>query len=183
MDLSVNLRAIISQRLIRTSDGVGRKAAIEILINTPTIADRIFKGEFNELKGIMSKSRELGMRTFDWALFELYNEGHIGYEEAIRNADSANELRLNIKLKSPRGEPASAGLALSMQEDPSPEELEQQRQEELRRQQEKKRQMEQERIAQLHLEKQLQMQKRRELEDRQLEALRAQSKPQEGQPA
>ena len=183
MDLSVNLRAIISQRLIRTSDGVGRKAAIEILINTPTIADRIFKGEFNDLKAIMSKSRELGMRTFDWALFELYNEGHIGYEEAIRNADSANELRLNIKLKSPRGEPASAGLALSMQEDPSPEELEQQRQEELRKQQEKKRQIEQERIAQLHLEKQLQMQRRREIEDRQLEALRAQSKPQEGQPA
>jgi twitching motility protein PilU len=183
MDLSANLRAIISQRLIRTSDGVGRKAAIEILINTPTIADRIFKGEFHELKAIMSKSRELGMRTFDWALFELYNEGHIDYEEAIRNADSSNELRLNIKLKSPRGEPSSAGLALSMQQDPSPEELEQQRQQDLLKQQESKRQIEQERVAQLQLAKKLQMQKRREFEDSQLEALRAQSKPQERQPA
>ena len=107
MDLSANLRAIVSQRLVRTADAKGRKAAIEILINTPTIAERIFKGEFHELKAIMAKSRELGMRTFDWALFELYNEGHIAYEEAIRNADSANELRLNIKLKSARGEPPS----------------------------------------------------------------------------
>jgi twitching motility protein PilU len=183
MDLSVNLRAIISQRLIRTSDGIGRKAAIEILINTPTIADRIFKGEFHELKAIMSKSRELGMRTFDWALFELYNEGHIGYEEAIRNADSANELRLNIKLKSPRGEPASAGLALSMQEEPSPEELERQRQQELLKQQEKKRQIEQERLEQLHLERQRQLQKKREIEDQELEALRSRNTPREGQPA
>ncbi len=183
MDLSVNLRAIISQRLIRTSDGIGRKAAIEILINTPTIADRIFKGEFHELKAIMSKSRELGMRTFDWALFELYNEGHIGYEEAIRNADSANELRLNIKLKSPRGEPASAGLALSMQEEPSAEELERQRPQELLKQQEKKRQIEQERLEQLHLERQRQLQKKREIEDQELEALRSQNKPREGQPA
>jgi len=183
MDLSANLRAIISQRLIRTADGVGRKAAIEILINTPTIADRIFKGEFHEIKAIMSKSRELGMRTFDWALFELYNDGHISYEEAIRNADSANELRLSIKLKSPRGEPASAGLALSMQEEPSAEELEQQRQQEMLKQQERKRQIEQERMAQLHQEQKLQMQKRRELEDQQLQALRAQSKPQQGQPA
>jgi twitching motility protein PilU len=179
----VNLRAIVSQRLIRTSDGIGRKAAIEILINTPTIADRIFKGEFHELKAIMSKSRELGMRTFDWALFELYNEGHIGYEEAIRNADSANELRLNIKLKSPRGEPASAGLALSMQEEPSPEELERQRQQELLKQQERKRQIEQERLERLHLERQRQMQKKREIEDQELEALRSQNKPREGQPA
>ena len=183
MDLSANLRAIISQRLVRTSDGVGRKAAIEILINTPTIADRIFKGEFHELKAIMSKSRELGMRTFDWALFELYNDGHISYEEAIRNADSANELRLNIKLKSPRGEPTSAGPALSMQEEPSAEELEQQRQQEMRRQEERKRQLDQERLAQLHQEQKLQMQKRRELEEQQLQALRAQSKPPQGQPA
>src|SRR5438105_323959 len=175
MDLSANLRAIISQRLIRTSDGEGRKAAIEILINTPTIADRIFKGEFNELKAIMSKLRELGMRTFDWALFELYNEGHIGYEEAIRNADSANELRLNIKLKSPRGEPSSIALSLSMHEEPSAEQLEQQRQQELVKQQEKKRQME----SQLHLEKKVQLQKQRELEQQQLEAMRAQNKPRE----
>ena len=115
MDLSANLRAIIAQRLVRTEEGNGRKAAIEILLNTPTIAERIFKGEFTEIKSIMTKSRELGMRTFDAALFDLYNDGFISYEEAIRNADSANELRLNIKLKSSRGEPAStAGAGLSL---------------------------------------------------------------------
>jgi twitching motility protein PilU len=102
MDLSGNLRAIISQRLVRTADGKGRRAAIEILINTPTIADKLLKGEFHEIKPIMQKSRELGMRTFDASLFELYNEGTISYEEAIRNADSANELRLNIKLNGTR---------------------------------------------------------------------------------
>jgi twitching motility protein PilU len=102
MDLSSNLRAIISQRLVRTADGKGRKAAIEILINTPIIADKLLKGEFHEIKGIMAKSRELGMKTFDWSLFELYNEGTITYDEAIRNADSQNELRLNIKLNSTR---------------------------------------------------------------------------------
>jgi twitching motility protein PilU len=102
MDLSSNLRAIISQRLVRTADGKGRKAAIEILINTPIIADKLLKGEFHEIKAIMSKSRELGMKTFDWSLFELYNEGTITYDEAIRNADSANELRLNIKLNGTR---------------------------------------------------------------------------------
>jgi twitching motility protein PilU len=102
MDLSSNLRAIVSQRLVRTADGKGRKAAIEILINTPIIADKLLKGEFHEIKSIMSKSRELGMKTFDWSLFELYNEGTITYDEAIRNADSANELRLNIKLNSTR---------------------------------------------------------------------------------
>jgi twitching motility protein PilU len=123
MDLSANLRAIISQRLVRTEDGKGRKAAIEILINTPTIAERIFKGEFHDIKGIMTKSRELGMRTFDWALFDLYSEGYISYEEAIRNADSANELRLNIKLKSKRGEPSTAGgMSLSMQQEEAKEE-------------------------------------------------------------
>ncbi len=125
MDLSANLRAIVSQRLVRTEDGKGRKAAIEILLNTPTIAERIFKGEFDELKEIMDKSRELGMRTFDWALFELYNAGHISYDEAIRNADSANELRLDIKLKSPRGEPSNAsGLSLSMEAKSEPAEEE-----------------------------------------------------------
>jgi twitching motility protein PilU len=105
MDLSSNLRAIVSQRLIRTSDGKGRRAAIEILINTPTIADKLLKGEFHEIKPLMAKSRELGMQTFDLALFDLYNDGAISYDEAIRNADSANELRLNIKLNSPRGQP------------------------------------------------------------------------------
>lgn len=121
MDLSANLRAIVAQRLVRTQEGSGRKAAIEILLNTPTIAERIFKGEFTEIKGIMTKSREIGMRTFDGALFDLYNENHISYEEAIRNSDSANELRLNIKLKSTRGEPAGSGTpGLSMQEEPAP---------------------------------------------------------------
>jgi twitching motility protein PilU len=111
MDLSSNLRAIVSQRLIRTSDGKGRRAATEILINTPIIAEKILKGEFHEIKALMGKSRELGMRTFDWSLFELYNEGEIAYEEAIRNADSANELRLNIKLNGTRPPPAAAQQA------------------------------------------------------------------------
>ena len=99
MDLSSNLRAIVSQRLVRTADGKGRRAAVEILLNTPIIADKLLKGEFHEIKAIMGKSQELGMRTFDASLFELYNEGVISFDEAIRNADSANELRLNIKLK------------------------------------------------------------------------------------
>src|SRR3970040_893790 len=144
MDLSANMHALISQRLVRTEDGKGRKAAIEILLNTPTIADKIFKAEFNEIKPIMEKSRELGMRTFDWSLFELYNDGHISYEEAIRNADSANELRLNIKLKSQRGEPASAssGPDLSLHEYKSPAEQEAERQAELAAQEEHKRQFE-----------------------------------------
>jgi twitching motility protein PilU len=106
MDLSSNLRAIISQRLIRTEDGKARRAAVEILINTPNVADKLLKGDFHEIKNIMHKSRELGMMTFDASLFDLYNQGAIGYDEAIRNADSANELRLNIKLNSPRGAPA-----------------------------------------------------------------------------
>ena len=111
MDLSSNLRAIVSQRLIKTSDGKGRRAAMEILINTPIIAEKILKGEFHELKALMGKSRELGMRTFDWSLFELYNSGDISYDEAIRNADSANELRLNIKLNGTRPPPTAAPQA------------------------------------------------------------------------
>jgi twitching motility protein PilU len=110
MDLSSNLCAIISQRLIRTADGKGRRAAIEILINTPIIADKLLKGDFHEIKPIMAKSRELGMMTFDTALFDLFNEGAISYDEAIRNADSANELRLNIKLSG-----KSVGKELSLQ--------------------------------------------------------------------
>jgi twitching motility protein PilU len=105
MDLSSNLRSIVSQRLIPTSDGKGRRAALEILLNTPIIAEKILDGEFHEIKEHMHKSHELGMRTFDWSLFELYNEGAISYEHALRNADSANELRLNIKLKSTRPPP------------------------------------------------------------------------------
>jgi twitching motility protein PilU len=96
-DISVNLRAIISQRLIKTVDG-NRCAAIEILLNTPLISDLIAKGEASSIKPIMKKSRELGMQTFDQALFDLYKVGKISYEEALRNADSTNELRLQIKL-------------------------------------------------------------------------------------
>jgi twitching motility protein PilU len=167
MDLSANLRAIVSQRLVRTQDGEGRKAAIEILLNTPTISERIFKGEFHELKAIMGKSRELGMRTFDWALFELYNDNHISYEEAIRNADSANELRLNIKLRSPRGEPAtSSALSLSIHEGPTEEE----RQLEFQKQQEKKRQVEQERLC----ERKRELERKREAEDQELSVMRLQ---------
>jgi twitching motility protein PilU len=143
MDLSANLRSIVSQRLVRTEDGLGRKAAIEILLNTPTIAEKIFKGAFSEIKGIMEKSRELGMRTFDWALFDLYNDGHIGYEEALRNADSANELRLAMKLKSTRGEPAGAtGPTLSFDKEPTPEEVEALRREEMEKQARRKRELE-----------------------------------------
>jgi len=154
MDLSANLRAIVSQRLVRTEDGKGRVAAIEILINTPSIAERIFRGEFNDLKAVMAKSRELGMRTFDWALFELYNEKLISYEEAIRNADSANELRLNIKLKSPRGEPATAaGLDLELEQGPSPEELAELRRQELAKQEARRRELEEAQLAKLRAER------------------------------
>jgi len=157
MDLSANLRAIVSQRLVRTIDGKGRKAAIEILLNTPTIAERIFKGEFHEIKGLMEKSRELGMRTFDWALFDLYNEGHIAYEEAIRNADSANELRLNIKLRSTRGEPASASsMSLSLDHMPTPEEEEAIKKDKQEKEKEHKRQYEEEQLKKMLQEKQAQ---------------------------
>ena len=150
MDLSANLRGIVSQRLVRREDGKGRSAAIEILLNTPTIAERIFQGEFHEIKAIMTKSRELGMRTFDWALFELYNEGLISFEEAIRNADSANELRLNIKLKSARGEPPpSAFMSLSIDEEPTPEEIEEKKHQALHAQQEARRRLEDEQLQQL----------------------------------
>jgi twitching motility protein PilU len=113
MDLSSNLKAIISQRLVRTADGKGRRAAIEILLNTPIIADKLLKGEFHEIKSIMGKSTELGMRTFDWSLFELYNDGIISYDDAIRNADSANELRLNIKLNGKRPPPKVEATEMS----------------------------------------------------------------------
>jgi twitching motility protein PilU len=98
MDLSLNLKGLISQRLIPRRDGPGRAAAIEIMLNTPLISDLIFKGEVHEIKEIMKKSRELGMQTFDQALFDLYEAGLISYEDAMRNADSMNELRLAIKL-------------------------------------------------------------------------------------
>lgn len=127
MDLSSNMKAIISQRLVRTEDGKGRRAAIEILLNTPLIADNILKGQFHVLKEIMSKSRELGMQTFDQALFDLYNEGAISYDEALRNADSVNELRLQIKLKSNRQEgvpPAATALNMVKEEEKAEEQEE-----------------------------------------------------------
>ena len=101
-DLSINLRAIISQRLIKTIDG-GRCAAIEILLNTPLIQDLIAKGDIGGIKPIMAKSKELGMQTFDLALYDLYKEGKISEDEALKNADSANELRLIIKLNNGSG--------------------------------------------------------------------------------
>ncbi|HEU0188469.1 MAG TPA: PilT/PilU family type 4a pilus ATPase [Gallionella sp.] len=100
MDLSLNIKALISQRLIPKKDGSGRAAAIEIMLNSPLIADLIFKGEVNSIKEVMSKSRELGMETFDGALFKLYEDGQISYEDALKNADSVNDLRLRIKLES-----------------------------------------------------------------------------------
>ncbi|MBI4694245.1 MAG: PilT/PilU family type 4a pilus ATPase [Gammaproteobacteria bacterium] len=99
MDLSLNMKAIISQRLLKKIDGKGRVAAIEIMLNSPLINDLILKGEIHQLKEIMAKSNELGMKTFDQALFDLYEADLISYEDAIRNADSMNELRLRIKLQ------------------------------------------------------------------------------------
>ena len=98
MDLSLNLRALVSQRLILRKEGKGRVAAVEIMLNSPLISELIFKGEVQEIKEIMSRSRELGMQTFDQALFDLYEAGQISYEDALRNADSVNDLRLRIKL-------------------------------------------------------------------------------------
>jgi twitching motility protein PilU len=104
MDLSLNLRAIVSQRLLPTATGKGRVPAVEILLNSPLIADLVFKGEVGQIKEVMKKSREIGMQTFDQSLFDLYEAGRITYEDALRNADSVNDLRLNIKLNSKRGE-------------------------------------------------------------------------------
>ncbi|MBS0342936.1 MAG: PilT/PilU family type 4a pilus ATPase [Proteobacteria bacterium] len=102
MDLSLNLRSLVSQRLIPTEDGRGRVAAVEILLNTPLISDLILKGEVGEIKEIMKKSRNLGMQTFDQALYDLFENHAISFDDAIRNADSANDLRLQIKLNSQR---------------------------------------------------------------------------------
>ena len=98
MDLSLNLKGLVSQRLIPLKGMKGRAAAIEILLNSPLISDLIFKGEVHEIKEIMKKSREMGMQTFDQALFDLFEADKISYEDAMRNADSMNELRLQIKL-------------------------------------------------------------------------------------
>ena len=102
MDVSLNLRALVSQRLIPKQDSKGRTAAIEVMLNTPLIGDLIFKGEVSEIKEIMKKSRNLGMQTFDQALFDAFEANLITYEDALRNADSVNDLRLQIKLNSQR---------------------------------------------------------------------------------
>ena len=102
MDLSLNLRSMISQRLVPTEDGLGRVAAFEVLLNTPLISDLVMKAEVGEIKEIMKKSRNLGMQTFDQALFDLFEANAITYEDALRNADSVNDLRLQIKLNSQR---------------------------------------------------------------------------------
>jgi twitching motility protein PilU len=111
MDLSLNLKGMVSQRLVPKQDGKGRIAAVEIMLNTPLVSDLIFKGEVAEIKEIMKKSRNLGMQTFDQALFDLYENNAITYEDALRNADSVNDLRLQIKLNSQRAKSAdlSAG--------------------------------------------------------------------------
>jgi twitching motility protein PilU len=100
MDLSLNLRALLAQQLLPTADGTGRRAVVEILINTPLVSDLIRKGEVHKIKELMSRSKELGMCTFDQALYELYVQGVITYDDAIASADSKNDLRLMIKLQS-----------------------------------------------------------------------------------
>lgn len=112
MDLSLNVKAFVSQRLIPKKDTKGRVAAMEIMLNSPLISDLIFKGEVHQIKEIMAKSNELGMKTFDQSLFDLHEEGLISYEDALRNADSVNEVRLKIKLegKAAQDKDLSSGL-------------------------------------------------------------------------
>lgn len=119
MDLSLNMKSIISQRLMPRERGTGRIAAIEILLQTPLVSDLIFRGDITELKEVMKKSNRLGMNTFDQALFDLFEAGHISYEEAMKNADSKNEIRLRIKLESKRAEsdPTSVGEGLGLVEE------------------------------------------------------------------
>ncbi|HPV62147.1 MAG TPA: ATPase, T2SS/T4P/T4SS family, partial [Thauera aminoaromatica] len=109
MDLSLNLRAMVSQRLLPMKDRKGRVPAVEVMLNSPLIADLVFKGNVPEIKDVMKRSRELGMQTFDQSLFQLYEDDLIGYEDALRNADSVNDLRLQIKLNSRHGDPLAAG--------------------------------------------------------------------------
>lgn len=116
MDLSLNLKAVVAQQLLPASNGKGRRAAIEILINTPRVADLIRQGNVHEIKEVMKKSANAGMKTFDQALFELYQAGEIDYEVALKHADSANDLRLMIKLEGagePGDKPADAGNSVS----------------------------------------------------------------------
>jgi len=119
MDLSLNIRALISQRLVPRESGAGRIAAMEIMLHSPLIADLIFKGEVTKIKDVMSRSNRLGMKTFDQALFELYESGTISYEDALRNADSKNELRLRVKLESKREmkNPDDGGQTLAVLEE------------------------------------------------------------------
>ena len=116
MDLSLNLKAVVSQRLIPLREGKGRAAAVEVLLNSSLISDLIFKGEVHGIKEIMKKSRELGMQTFDQALFDLYEGGRISYEDALRFADSTNEVRLNIKLngKDAKNRDLASNMELAM---------------------------------------------------------------------
>lgn len=123
MDLSLNLRAIIAQQLIPTPDGKGRRAAIEILLNTQLVGDYIRKGEIHEIKPVMKRSREVGMQTFDQALFDLYEKGEISYQDALRSADSPNDLRLMIKLHSKIPQPideADSDFSLQADEEVAP---------------------------------------------------------------
>jgi twitching motility protein PilU len=118
MDLSLNIRAMISQRLIPREAGTGRIAAMEIMLNSPLIQDLIFRGEVAKIKEVMSRSNRIGMKTFDQALFELYEAGHVSYEDALRNSDSKNELRLRVKLESKReNKPVEADGDLSIAEE------------------------------------------------------------------
>ena len=119
MDLSTNLRAFVSQRLIPTTDGK-RVAAVEVLLGTPTISELILRGEFESIKEIMEKSENLGMQTFDTALFRLYRDGKISLDEALRNADSANNLRLKIKFHD-QGRSSSDGGGFSLSLEPTGE--------------------------------------------------------------
>ena len=118
LDLSLNLKAVVSQRLLRTPDGEGRRPAVEVLINTPLMSDLILKGEVHEMKELMKRSREAGMQTFDDALFDLIEDGAITPEEGLRNADSVNDLRLKLKLesKSAKGKDLTAGVDLEVEE-------------------------------------------------------------------
>jgi twitching motility protein PilU len=119
MDLSLNLKAIVSQRLIPNASGSGRSAAIEVLINTPRMAELIFEGKVHEMKALMTSSRELGMQTFDQSLFDLYENQQISYTDALRFADAVNDLRLRIKLESIRAKQEQPELQESHGSDPS----------------------------------------------------------------
>ena len=122
MDLSLNIRSFISQRLVPREGGSGRIAAMEIMLNSPLIQDLIFKGEVVKIRDVMARSNRLGMKTFDQSLFELYETGFISYEDALRNADSKNELRLRVKLESHRESPAldDGSLAIMDEEEKKP---------------------------------------------------------------